>query len=206
MGTSRGTQKKRRPYVQRKRAERAAETRERIARAAAELHEAVGPAATTISAVADRAGVQRVTVYRHFPDEAALFRACQSHYLSEHPPPEPTWLSVANPDARLRAALVLLYEYYSETAEMTEKLMRDAPRVPVLAEIMAPYASFLASLIEALLEGRHETKELRATISHALAFETWADLVRRSELSNRAAVDLMVKLVAAAAELKRVEN
>jgi AcrR family transcriptional regulator len=200
MKSSRGTPKTRRPYVQRKRAERAAETRERIARAAAELHEAVGPAATTISAVADRAGVQRVTVYRHFPDEAALFRACQSHYLSEHPPPEATWLSLADPDARLRAALASLYEYYQETAEMTEKLMRDAAKVPVLAEILAPYASFLAFLIEALLEGRHKTKELRATIAHALAFETWADLVRRNELSNRAAVDLMVKLVAAAAE------
>ena len=200
MTRSRGDSAPRR-YVQRKRAALAAETRARITRAAAELHETIGPAATTISAVAERARVQRVTVYRHFPDEAALFRACQGHYLSEHPPPDPTWLSIADPRERLRATLGALYEYYEETAEMTERLLRDASKVPVLVDTMAPYANFLASLTDALLQGRDETEEVRAAIAHALAFETWSDLVRRNRLPNEVAADLMTRLTAAAGGL-----
>src|SRR5215204_3222044 len=77
-----------RPYRKRRRAQLEEETRLRITEAAVDLHGSVGPARTTISAVAARAGVQRATVYRHFPYEDALFDACSSHWMAQHPLPD----------------------------------------------------------------------------------------------------------------------
>src|SRR5215210_7954708 len=111
----------RRPYRKRRRAELEAVTRLRIAEAAVDLHGSVGPARTTISAVAERAGVQRATVYRHFPDEDALFDACSSHWMAQHPLPDPTaWAAIENPDQRLRVALGELYDWYADGEHMLE--------------------------------------------------------------------------------------
>src|SRR6188768_4062572 len=95
-----------REYRKRKRAESEAETRQRITEATMHLHERVGPARTTVSAIADEAGVQRATVYRHFPDEEALIDACSSHWFGLNPPPDPSaWPGIDDPDERLRTGL-----------------------------------------------------------------------------------------------------
>src|SRR6187401_3150494 len=110
-----------RTYRMRQRAEREAQTRRRITESAVALHEEVGPARTSISAIAERAGVRRSTVYRHFPDEAALFAACSSHWRAANPPPElAAWRAIADPDERLRVALRELYGHYRRTEAMLE--------------------------------------------------------------------------------------
>src|SRR5215204_5749017 len=112
----------RRPYRKRRRAELEAETRVRITEATVDLHGSVGPARTTISAVADRAGVQRATVYRYFPDEDALFDACSSHWMAQHPLPDPAaWAKIEDPEERLRTALSELYEWYERGEYMLER-------------------------------------------------------------------------------------
>ena len=108
-------------------------TRRRITEATVELHRTVGPAATQISEIARRAGVQRVTVYNHFPDEAALFAACSAHWRALHPAPDPSeWLVTADPGARLRLGLGRLYAWYRETEPMTANILRDAELVPAM--------------------------------------------------------------------------
>src|SRR5215210_5120807 len=108
-----------RKYELRKRAEQVAETRRRITEAAVELHRTVGPAATRISDVARRAGVQRVTVYNHFPDDASLFAACSAHWRALHPGPDPAaWASIEDSGERLRVGLRELYAWYRETESM----------------------------------------------------------------------------------------
>src|SRR5215207_8188944 len=108
-----------RRYQQRKRAASQAQTRRRITEAAMELHGTVGPARTTISAIADRAGVRRATVYRHFPDERALFQACSGMFAKANPPPDPAqWSSIDHPERRLAVALDALYGWYERVAHM----------------------------------------------------------------------------------------
>src|SRR3954468_19779595 len=123
-----------RQYRQRKRAAQQDETRLRITEAAVDLHGSIGPARTTITAVAERAGVQRATVYRHFADEEALFGACSAHWMVQHPLPDvEAWARVADPDARLRTALRDLYDWYERGEYMLEKTTRDAPLVPAMS-------------------------------------------------------------------------
>src|SRR3954465_951907 len=108
-----------RPYTKRRRAELEEETRRRITAATVELHREVGPARTTISAIAERAGVERLTVYRHFPDERSMFEACTTHYASEVPQPDPAkWAGIEEPAERLRAALLAFYDYYRRAEQM----------------------------------------------------------------------------------------
>ena len=190
-----------REYKKRKRAESEAQTKLRITEATMNLHETVGPARTTVSAIADAAGVQRATVYRHFPDEDALIEACSSHWATLHPGPDPTpWLELADPDERLRAAVSGFYDFYAETGETLEKLIRDAPRVPAIAIRMQALSEMLDHLADLLMEGRGlrgaKRKRVRAAIGHALRLETWRSLVRDQGLSNDEAVDLVVKLAA----------
>jgi AcrR family transcriptional regulator len=193
------TQTEKRPYRKRQRAEAEEQTRQRITQATMELHEEVGPARTTVSAIAERAGVQRGTVYRHFPDEEALVAACSNHWLSLNAPPDPTpWTEIADPDERLRVALTETYGWYEATEPMVEKLYRDAPRVPAIAERMQARAAFEEGLVDLLMSGRSRRKRERAAIGHAMRFETWRSLVRGQDLSRDQAVDLMVALVRAA--------
>lgn len=189
-----------RAYRKRQRAEAEEQTRQRIAAAAAELHEELGPARTTFSAVAERARVQRGTVYRHFPDEEALFKACSAHWEARNFPPDPTpWSAIADPDRRLRAALDDVYGWYEGVETMLEKLYRDRSVVPAVARQMdqtaIPYFAYVTGV---LLEGRPGRKKTRAAVAHALAFPTWRSLVREQELSRKQAVELMAVLVAAA--------
>jgi AcrR family transcriptional regulator len=193
-----------RKYEKKRRAELEAETRLRITESAMELHGTVGPAHTSISAVAERAGVRRSTVYRHFPDEAALFAACSSHWATLNPVPDiESWRSVEDPEERVRAGLAELYAFYRRTEQMMDNLHRDEA-MPVVNRLFSPFRGYLAAAREVLLRGhavrgrRRETT--RAAIGHALAYPTWRSLTREQGLDDEQAVALMSELVAAAGE------
>jgi AcrR family transcriptional regulator len=194
-----------RAYRKRRRAQLEEETRLRITQAAVDLHGSVGPARTTISAVAGRAGVQRATVYRHFPDEDALFDACSSHWMAQHPLPDPAvWAAIEDPDERLRVALGELYDWYDHGDYMLEKTTRDAALVPALRPSMEAFRGWLDAAADALLRGRPERgarrRRLRAAVGHALAFETWRSLVRHQGMSQSETIELMEALAGAAAQ------
>jgi len=179
---------------------RAQRTHRRIVEAAIELHTTVGPGRTTISAVAERAGVQRLTVYRHFPREEDLFRACVVHGWERFPPPDPgPWRRIADPRRRLRIALAELYEYYGRVGDPFLVIVRDFPRVPALAALNAPYFAKWEEMRDVLAAGRGARGRRRhillAALEHALALETWESLVRRSGLSDEEAVELLTGLV-----------
>jgi AcrR family transcriptional regulator len=126
-----------RKYELKKRAERLADTRRRITEATVELHRTVGPAATHLNEVARRAGVQRMTVYNHFPNDTALLTACSAHWRALHPTPDLTaWRAVEDPGARLRLGLRQLYGWYRETEPMTANVLRDAQVLPALRAIL----------------------------------------------------------------------
>lgn len=193
------TQSSRRLYRKRRRAELEAETRQRITEAAVDLHGSIGPARTTISAVAERAGVQRATVYRHFPDEATLFDACSSHWMARHPLPDPAaWAEIEEPDERLRAALRELYEWYERGEYMLEKTTRDVALVPALQPAMEAFGGWFDGAVDAVLHGRPERgarrRRVRAAVGHAFAFATWRSLVRDQRLSRPEAIALMERL------------
>lgn len=185
---------KKRRYELKRRAERRDETRRRIVEAAYGLHTSVGPARTTISAIADRAGVQRHTVYAHFPDDGALFHACSAHWRDAKPFPDPAaWLAHADPPRRLRAALEDLYTWYERVEPELQLFARDAEVVP--PELRARDAERARELRDALARSFGRRVRVRAAIGHALEFETWRSLVRRQGLSRRQAVDAMLALV-----------
>ena len=194
----------RRPYRLRARAEAQARTRRRIAEAALELHETVGPARTTISAIADLAGVERLTVYRHFPDQRSLFGACSRRFLEDHPPPNLTGsLALPDPLARIEAVLLTMYGYYRETEPMMTSLLRDAPLVPLVAESLAEEMAALREVADGLAAGQADAPEprrLRAAIGHALAFGTWRSLALDEGLTDTEAAALMTGLAMPAKE------
>jgi len=191
-----------RKYELKRRAERQDETRQRIVEAAVALHEQLGPAQTSISSIADLAGVGRPTVYRHFPDERALFNACTSHYLGSHRPPDPeAWRLIADPEERLRVGLLEVYRWYRETERMMVVSFRDLPALPVLGEVMTPLFTLFANAQEILAGGwpAQSSDLLRAAIGHALAFSTWRSLASDQGLSDESVTELMTAMVAATA-------
>ena len=196
-----------RKYELKKRAEAQERTRQRIVEAAVALHEELGPARTTISAIAERAGVQRLTVYRHFPDEESVFRACTGHWYAENPPPDPAgWAAVSDPEARLRLALGEIYAWYRRNEAMIDKGARDAEVLPALAGVVtehqAPYWRAARRTLAAGWEVSDERREIVAAgIGHATEFSTWRSLVRTEGLSDAQASDLMTALVACAARV-----
>ena len=192
-----------RTYELKRRAERQQETRRRIVEAAVELHTTLGPARTTVQAVAERAGVTRPTVYAHFPDARSLFEACSGHVRASVPPPDPAaWRSIADPAARLEASLRDLYGYYERLEPLLENVQRDAAVLPVVAELNAYRVHYLEELRDLLLEPWAARGAARArlgrAIGHALEFRTWQSLVRRQGCENGEAVLLMVVLARAA--------
>ena len=195
---------RRRTYTQRRRAEQQSETRRRIVQAVYDLHGEIGPARTTISAIAERAGVERLTVYRHFADEGEIFAACNAHFLAETPPPHPAaWAGVTEPAARLRAVLLTFYGYYRRTEDRLGLALRDAEGLPALAAVLEPWGRFVESvrddLQEAWAPGDDARPKLAAAIGHALRFETWRSLAQVEGLADAAAADLMVELTRGAA-------
>src|SRR5678809_1393804 len=136
---TRTLRKKPRTYQKRRRAEQEAETRQRIVEAMVDLHREVGPARTTISAIAERAGVERLTVYRHFPEERSMFEACTSHYATHVPGPDPSaWIGIEDPAERLGAALLSFYDYYRRSEDVLTHAVRDLPQLPALAAVLSP--------------------------------------------------------------------
>jgi AcrR family transcriptional regulator len=189
-----------RPYRKKRRAELEEQTRRRITESAVALHEELGPARTSISAVAERAGVQRSTVYRHFPDEEALFAACSSHWRAANPPPDPSaWAAIEDPEERTEIAFRELYGFYRRTEGMYISLLRDEPLVPILQHLLGGFYAYLNAIQEVLMAGRGlrgaAARRTRAAIGHALAFPTWRSLTAEQELADDDAVALMCALV-----------
>lgn len=192
-----------RRYEKKRRAEAEAQTRRRITESAVALHGSLGPARTSMSAVAEHAGVPRSTVYRHFPDEEALFGACSAHWGAENPPPEVShWEKIDDPDERLDLALTELYAYYRRAGGMLDKLLRDEQSVPMVAKLFAPFHQFLAAITETLMRGRglrgKARNRVRAAIAHAISFRAWQQLTGEGGLTDAEAAELMRRLVGAA--------
>ncbi len=189
----------RRTYEMKKRAETQAQMRARIVASTAELHATIGPAQTTISAVADHAGVPRSTVYRHFEDEAALVVACATHWqMANQPPALGPLAAVDDPDQRLQKALIDIYGYYRSAGAMLANVLRDEAAVPVLTEVLGHFRGYFTATHEILLAGRRSRGVARrrtaALIGHALAYTTWQSLTEHNQLSDTEAAVLMTEL------------
>jgi AcrR family transcriptional regulator len=186
-----------------RRADSQEQTRLRITESAVELHGTLGPSRTSISAVAAHAGVRRSTVYRHFPDEAALFDACTAHWATANPPPDlGAWGAIRAPEERLRVALGELHAYYRQTERMLDNLFRDEAISPLVKERFVELRGYFAAAQDTLLRGRNlrgaAGRRTKAAIGHAIAFGTWKSLVRDQGLADSDAAALMRALVAAA--------
>jgi AcrR family transcriptional regulator len=189
-----------RTYTLKKRAESQAETRRRIVEAAVELHSSVGPALTTLSMIAERAGVQRHTLYAHFPDERSLLMACSGHVQDRDPPPmaEP-WRSIEDRGERLRAGLTAIYAWYERNAQLLACVLRDAEHHALTQEISAlRFGPSMAAYHEVL--GARLNARQRAMLHLALGYFTWRSLVGEAGLKPAAAVRAMVKAVEGAEE------
>ncbi len=192
-----------RKYELKKRAQEMAETRLRITEAAIDLHGTVGPSRTTLSAVAKRAGVERRTLYRHFPTEADLFVACSTHYFTANPRPDlGAWRAIRDPQQRLARALDELYAYYERTEPMISNVLRDAELVDFARDAIAPLHAYLDQAAEILAAGRpvrgQRRQLLLAALRHALAFPTWHSLTTNG-ITQANAAKLVTALVEAAA-------
>lgn len=187
-----------RRYELRRRAERQAATRRRIVAAAVALHQRKGLADTSVTDIAERAGVGRQTFYRHFPDEITLVRACSGLYWARHPLPDPeVWRGVTDPRARFATALRDTYAYHRRTELMMARMMAEASDHPVMRGYHAHWRR-AADVVAAAWRARgHRRTLLRAAIGHALAFPTWQSLVRDQGLSERQAVEVASRLISA---------
>ena len=188
------------PATLKKRAESQAETRRRIVEAAVELHGTIGPALTTVSMVAERAGVQRHTFYAHFPDERDLLMACSGLAQERDPLPEAAaWKSIEDRRERLRTGLAAVYGWYERNAEMAACVLRDAEYHPLVREISElRYGTYIAAYMEVL--GAKLDAKQRAMLGLALSFFTWRTLVRDGGLKQGAAVGAMVRAIDCASE------
>lgn len=182
----------------RRRAQHVARTRQRIVEAAVHLHGTVGPAHSTIAGIASEAGVTRLTVYRHFPDEQALYAACSAHWLAQQDPPDPArWAHLADPEQRLRAGLADLYRFYRAGAAMLRNIYRDRDLLP---ETIRRDAADRDAQLRALLTEPFEGKPLPiALVGHATSFWTWYSLCVDNGLTNTTAIDAMTQMVLTAA-------
>lgn len=189
-----------RAYRKRVRAEQEEATREQITEAAVKLHGSIGPARTTVSGVAKEAGVQRATVYRHFPNEVALFAACSAHYWARNPLPDiESWKAIRDRGERLRHGLAEFYDFYAQNEEMLDKTSRDSHLVPAMNAQAQAFFGFLEAAGGLLMAGRPERGAARrrtlAAVAHALLFPTWRSLTRMQGLSNADAVAVMATMV-----------
>jgi AcrR family transcriptional regulator len=192
-----------RTYRKKRRAELEESTRLRITESAVALHGTLGPSRTSLSAIAEHAGVRRSTLYRHFPNEAAVFAACTEHWMAANPVPDlGAWAAIGDPDERLRAALGELYGHYRRTEAMMSNLVRDEETMPTVREQFAGFHNYLAAAQTTLMHGRRPRRAARDRVSaatgHALAFTTWRSLAREQRLDDAQAAELMCRLVTAA--------
>jgi len=189
-----------RPYILKARGEHMAETRARIVEAIMRLHGEIGPRKTTVSAIANRAGVERLTVYRHFRDEAEMFAACSHRYLELNPPPDPSaWASEVDPARRTRRGLQDLYVFFARTAPMFEKTYRDVDEYVSLKKIMDQFDAYLRKLADHLAAAwpRHRAGARRRVIlRHAVKFATWQSL-EADGVDNDQKIALMLEWLSA---------
>ncbi len=193
-----------RPYRKRKRARSEEATRRRITEAAVELHGTIGPAKTTVTDIAERAGVSRMTVYNHFPTEQELFVSCSTHWSDRNPFPEPTlWSGIRDPAERLTAGLGEMYGWYAQKRGMLENVLRDERSMPSVARVMDElWRPYLEELVGALVEGWSEAPEdspaVRAALRLVVDFETWR-LFHEMGLDVARSVHVAVRMVRGAA-------
>jgi AcrR family transcriptional regulator len=184
--------KRTRSYVKAARAESEAATRDRIIEALISLHEEIGPARTTVKAVAERAGVQRLTVYRHFPGEVEMIDACSARWTERFPLPDLTVIAEKGP-ARARAILLALYRYYRMAAPMLSRVLADAPYVETVRRQLAPFVSYLQQVEDEVMRSwRGRSAQRRATVRHAVQFTTWQSLSALTA-DDTEAVDLVMR-------------
>lgn len=189
-----------RPYRKRKRADQEEETRLRITEAAVELHGTVGPARTKVIDIAERAGVSRGTIYNHFPTDADLLQACSSHWAASHPYPDSSvWAEIADPSRRLRVALTELYEWYRGAEEMMTNVLRDAPIVAPLGELMEViwwrYLDAVVLVLAADWSGSADgTEDVQAVLRLLVDFHSWQRL-SRGGLEDERLADLGVRML-----------
>lgn len=199
-----GKTARKRRYNKRERARQEAETRLRITEAVMDLHRTVGPANTTVTEVAKKAGVGRMTVYNHFPTEYELIEACSTHWSNQNPLPDPSrWAEVEDPEKRLDLALADLYAWYAQTEDMMGKVLRDAPIVPPLGELMEErWFALVAAMVDALASGRGArglaARRVRAAIRTAVDFWTWRNLTVNGGLDDAAAAQVAAGMVRSA--------
>jgi AcrR family transcriptional regulator len=176
-----------RAYTKVRRAAAEEATRERIVSAIMALHEEVGPARTTVSAIAHRAGVERLTVYRHFPDEPSMLRACSAHWAALNPlPPMPA--VATDPLTACRRTILSLYAWYRANEAMLVQVTTDARKIPLIAELIAPIGMELDRTAKELDANWPRRSARRATtIRHALEFSTWRSLAQLTGSDRRAA-------------------
>ena len=204
------TDQKRR-YRMNARAESQQATRLRITEAAVALHGTLGPSRTSMSAVAEHAGVERSTLYRHFPNEGKLFEACSAHWRGLHPLPHlDGWAAIDDPAERMRHALTELYAYYAGAEPMLTNIVRDLDSMEPLRRQFGRFLDYLEAARATLLAGRRHRGRaaltVRAAVGHALAFTTWRSLVREQGCTTAEAVELMCGLVAKASPPRRVSS
>ena len=197
------TKSTKRRYEKKARAAQEEATRRSIIEAAIGLHGTVGPARTTVSAIAENAGVRRATVYRHFPDERTLFLGCSGTWAERNPLPDPaTWVSIPDPAARLVAALDAIYGWYERVEPMLTAILRDVDAMPILQELQAGRLAYLTHIEDGLAPGwgarGAAARRLRAAIALALDFHAWQTLNERG-LSRTDAIAVMSSAVRAAA-------
>ena len=185
-----------RKYELRQRADNQAQTRLRIVEATVRLHNTVGPARTTIGAIAELAGVERLTVYRHFPDRAELFRACAALHLEVNAPPDVSeWMAIRNPTQRLRAGLLASYAYYRKNETGMGVILRDREAgLPV----GVGFIGYQEAARDAIAAAWPRARRVRAVIAHALDFQVWRSLAVRQRLADADVAELMIELVRAA--------
>jgi len=187
---------KTRKYTKTRRAEQQEQTRARIVNATVALHEALGPAKTSIKAIAEKAGVQRLTVYRHFPDEESLFVACSTHWLTLNPPPDvAAWEKIGQADVRSFEVLLAFYQYYRNTEKLWTKVYRDIEQVPAVRKVMVGFETYLDTVRDGLLapwklKGKRK-RQMSITLRHALRFSTWQSL-ERENLKDKQIADLVM--------------
>ncbi len=187
-----------RSYTKTRRADNQAETRQRIVEAAMGLHGEIGPSATTISMIAERAGVQRHTVYAHFADELSLLMACSGLHGQQNPLPAPeAWAQLASPEAKLTAALAAVYAWFAANEAMTANVLRDIETNEPLRQVtQMRFGAPLAAIYESLSGGL--SAKGRAALTLALSFHTWRTLIRDAKMKPKDAVALMVRTVVGA--------
>ena len=193
---------KRGKYNLKARAERYQQTRQRIVEATWELHRTAGPARTTITEIAKKAGVERQTVYNHFSDELSLFKACAAHNRSLNPPPDPEpWKLIPDPEERLRRALAEVYDYYRRNEQMLANVTREAQANPNMRKVLEPRVKHQERMSDALVTGweqgdkQRRKRLLYGALWMALEFQTWHTLARQQGFANDEMVELMVGMV-----------